>query len=260
MRQVLKSHLTKHTIFGVMRTYNEIELIEALQSLQIVEGDVLYVSSSLFELGTLKGVFDKTELCQRVLEAICSVIGNAGTVVVPTFSPSVGRLGTAFELETTPSETGIFSEFIRTHPSSIRSLHPLHSVAALGRKAEEICLNVSNNSYAIGSPLYRMFAMNAKAVALGAARPLTGWVHLLEFLSGVPYIYNKLLDIEVYEKKIKIQKEFYAPVRYLDFDITYDIVNAERLIANTGIFKFSPLGRGNIVWYAPLTILIKDAN
>ena len=51
LRQVLKSHLTKHTIFGVMRTYNEIELIEALQSLQIVEGDVLYVSSSLFELG-----------------------------------------------------------------------------------------------------------------------------------------------------------------------------------------------------------------
>ena len=110
------------------------------------------------------------------------------------------RLGTAFELETTPSETGIFSEFIRTHPSSIRSLHPLHSVAALGRKAEEICLNVSNNSYAIGSPLYRMFAMNAKAVALGAARPLTGWCICWSSSVGVPYIYNKLLDIEVYEK------------------------------------------------------------
>ena len=55
-----------------------------------MEGDVLYVSSSLFELGTLKGVFDKTELCQRVLEAICSVIGNAGTVVVPTLTKCGG--------------------------------------------------------------------------------------------------------------------------------------------------------------------------
>ena len=207
---------------------------------------MLYVSSSLFELGALENVHNRTDLCRQVLEAIQAVIGKAGTIVVPTFSPSVGRLGTAFELETTPSETGIFSEYIREHPSSIRSLHPLHSVAALGQKAEEICLNVSNNSYAIGSPSYRLFAMNAKALALGAARPQTGWVHLLEFLSGVPYIYNKLLDVEVYEKKIKIQQEFFAPVRYLDFDITYDIVTAERLIANTGIFKFSSLGSGTI--------------
>ena len=88
---------------------------------------------------------------------------------------------------------------------------------------------------------------------------LTGWVHLLEFLSGVPYIYNKLLDIEVYEKKIRFKRVLCSGA-ISSFDITYDIVNAERLIANTGIFKFSPLVRETSVWYAPLTILIKDAN
>ena len=133
------------------------EIKHLISSLGLKKKDVVLVHSSLFSLGKIENNVE------GFYKAIRDVIGEEGTIIVPTFTYSFRRNEVFDKLRTpAPKQLGPFSEFIRTHPSSIRSLHPLHSVAALGRKAEEICLNVSNNSYAIGSPLYRMFAMNAK--------------------------------------------------------------------------------------------------
>lgn len=229
-----------------MKTYSKSELSSAFQKLGITRGDALYVSSSLFQLGPMEEIKTKEQLCEAVLQSIMEVIGEEGTLVVPTFTPLIGRSGQPFILEESETGTGIFSEYIRTTQGSIRSLHPINSVAAVGARASEICENVSPHSYSIESPSYRLFKMNAKAVTIGAHRPLSGWVHLLEAMNGVPYIYNKLLDIEVYANGKKVEREFYASVRYLDFDIEYEIVQAENIIAETGVVNFANVGNGKI--------------
>lgn len=229
-----------------MSAYTKEDLRKSVEELGVKRGDTLYVSSSLFQLGMMAGIKSSDELCNEVLHCLIQIVGEEGTIVVPTFTTSLGRNGKSFILEETPAETGIFSEFIRTHPASVRSMHPLHSVAAIGARAKEICYKTPPNSYSIDSPSFRLYAMNAMAVMLGAERPLSGWVHLLEALNGLPYIYNKVLNIEVYKTGQRINREFYAPVHYLDFNISYDIIQAELAIAETGVIKFSPLGNGRI--------------
>ncbi len=229
-----------------MKTYTKADLIFALRKLGICEGDVIYVSCSLFQLGRVDGIANKEQLCQMVYDALISVIGNGGTIVVPTFTTFLGRSGEAFFLETTPTDTGIFSEYIRQREDSIRSLHPLHSVAATGAKSREICEKISPNSYSIASPSYRLYQIGAKAITLGAKRAYSGWVHLLEAMHGLPYIYNKLLDIDVYAKDQKVKCDFFAPVRYLDFNIEYDIIRAENIISDSGIVTYEGVGSGQI--------------
>lgn len=229
-----------------MKSYEKKGLVAAFGELGILRGDVLYVSSSLFQLGPMVGAKTSDQLCKAILDAIFEQIGREGTIVVPTFTTTLGRSGEPFILEETPTSAGIFSEYIRTHPDSIRSLHPIHSVAAIGRRAEDICSDASPSSYAIESPSFRLYEMDAKAVTIGADRPFSGWVHLLEVMHAVPYIYNKVLDIDVYVNSKKVEREFYAPVCYLDFDIEYDIVQAEIMISETGAVHYADVGNGKV--------------
>ncbi len=230
-----------------MKGYRKEDMSLGLEALGVTAGDAIYVSSSLFQLGPpMEGISTKDALCQAVFEAIWDVLGSDGTVVVPTFTPQAGRIGEPFVLEETPAETGMFSEFVRQRPDAVRSLHPINSVASVGRHARDICEDVPANSSAIDSPSYRLYEMDAKAITLGAKRPLGAWAHLLEALYGVPYKYNKLLDIKVYAGGKKVETEFYANVCYLDFDIRYDILGVENTMVEMGAAKFHELGDGRL--------------
>ena len=72
------------------------------------------------------------------------VIGPKGTLVFPTFSIDKTMENTLnnkkyiFNPNTTPSTVGKITEVFRTLPDVKRSLHPTHSVAALGPLAEEL--------------------------------------------------------------------------------------------------------------------------
>jgi aminoglycoside 3-N-acetyltransferase len=60
-----------------------------------------------------------------------------GTLVMPTMSwRIVTPANPIFDELATPSHVGILTELYRRHYASHRSLHPTHSVAALGRQAE----------------------------------------------------------------------------------------------------------------------------
>ena len=227
-------------------SYEKKNLTEALSTIGLTTGDVVYVSGSLFELGALKGAINSMQLCEAILNSFFDVIGPDGTLVVPTFTPQVARLGEAFICEQTPTNTGIFSEFVRNHPDVMRSIHPISSVAALGKHASSICGDISPCDYSMGSPSYRLYDMGAKAITLGAQRPLSGWIHLLEAMVGVPYKYNKLLSSDVYAGGVKIEQDFFANVYYMDFDISYDMANFEKMLIDAGAYQFCQLGRGSI--------------
>jgi len=227
-------------------TYTKKELYQALINLGIKKNDILFCSSSLFELGAIENVNTKEELCEVIYNVCFDVIGVEGTLVVPSYTPLLGKFGGDFILEETPTTTGIFSEYIRKKDISIRSLHPINSVSAIGPCAQEICLNVPSNCYAIDSPFFRLYELGAKAVTLGAYRSFGAWIHLCEALCGLPYIYNKLLDVEVYAKGNKVEQEFYTSVRYLYFDIHYNLQNVEQLMVDKGITNFTKVGGGRV--------------
>jgi len=76
-----------------------------------------------------------------VIDALLAVVESAGTVCMPALS--YGDYGPdtpppPFDPRTTPGIVGRIPERFRRRPGVLRSLHPTHSIAAVGARAEEI--------------------------------------------------------------------------------------------------------------------------
>lgn len=160
-----------------MTTRTEIE--QGLIKLGLRPGDTVIVHSSLSSFGEVEGG------AENVVEAILAVIGAEGTLVVPAFNfkPDV------FDPETTPSVCGAITEVVRTHPEAIRSLHPTHSVAAIGALADVITEGHDKTEpFGRGSALYKVLQVNGKILQLGVTHTTNSMIHVAEELAGVPYL------------------------------------------------------------------------
>ena len=73
--------------------------------------------------------------CQFVLDALLDVLTPSGTLLVPSFSYTCTQAKSEYISETTPSENGPFTNFVRVPPKAIRSLHPIFSLTGIGRDA-----------------------------------------------------------------------------------------------------------------------------
>src|SRR5262245_27479084 len=105
-----------------------------LRRLGVGSGDTVFFHSSLRSLGTVAGGAD------AVIDGFREAVGPAGTVVVPTFTllGRRGRFGSWYDHDASPSTVGLITETLRRRPEAVRSFHPIHSVAAAGRRAVEV--------------------------------------------------------------------------------------------------------------------------
>ena len=81
------------------------------------KGDIVFFSTSLGMVGTAKDVFTNDELNQLFLDCFRLVLGEEGTILVPTYSYTFGESTTTelacFDPDETVSRVGSFPEFIR---------------------------------------------------------------------------------------------------------------------------------------------------
>lgn len=227
------------------------EIIRTLRAVGVRRGDVLNVHSRLFTIGAVRDAAVE-EIPALYLRAFREVIGEAGTIVVPTFTTSFGRFGTPFVLETSPSEMGVFSEHVRTSPGAVRSLHPIQSLVALGRRASE--LTADHPVWNVGHDTVwdRLLRQGGKFVGLGIPpRRAMSFMHQVEFLACVPYLYHKMLRGEVYAGGGPVERQFLMAVRYLQYDIAYDLSRLEADLTEKSAITQRPLG-GDSVWVVPL--------
>src|SRR5437879_4924273 len=113
------------------------DLQRALSQLGVLPGDVLMVHSAFDRfLGFHGGPVD-------VIRALQDVVGPGGTLMMPTI-PFQGSaveyaLGEpVFDARRTVSRMGLITEVFRRAPGVVRSVHPTHSVAVWGSKADAI--------------------------------------------------------------------------------------------------------------------------
>ncbi len=129
------------------------------------------------------------------------VIGPKGTLVFPTFSIDKTMENTLnnkkyiFNPNTTPSTVGKITEVFRTLPDVKRSLHPTHSVAALGPLAEELTNTHLDDGTNFGrsSPLGKLYTLNGKIIGLGTNFGPVTFYHVYEdfYPKRFPGVYNK---------------------------------------------------------------------
>lgn len=180
-------------------------LADDVRALGVRPGETLLVHSSLSSLGWVCGG------AAVVVGALLDVLGDAGTLVVPTHSsdnsdpayweaPPVPeawwadiRASTpAFDARTTPCRgVGVVPETVRNWPGAVRSSHPQTSFAAVGPRAAAI-VDAHAPDCRLGerSPLARLEEGAARVLLLGAGFASCTAFHLAEYRIPSPRVDN----------------------------------------------------------------------
>jgi aminoglycoside 3-N-acetyltransferase len=174
-------------------------LLAGLKDLGVGEGDRLLVHASLSALGFVPGG------AQAVVEALKAAVHPNGLLVAPAFSahlsdpdhwqaPPVPEAWRAiiraeaptFDPAVTPSRgIGAVSELLRTSPGAVRGPHPLLSFTAWGRGAAEVVApHPVTVALGDGSPLQRLYDLDAKVLFLGSGYATCTAFHLGEHRAG----------------------------------------------------------------------------
>jgi aminoglycoside 3-N-acetyltransferase len=165
--------------------YTEGRLRRDLEALGVNSGRVLLVHSSLSSLGVVSGG------AETVIDALLAVVGPDGTLVMPSHTwDRPGRGDFAFDIDKTPSCVGAISEKFRTRPGTVRSLHPTHSVVALGAKARDLIAghDAAKTPCGEATPYARMIEERAQILFLGTTLDQNTMFHTLEAYAGSPYL------------------------------------------------------------------------
>lgn len=229
-------------------TYNDIEL--AVNTLNLKAGDTILIRTSLQNIGFyISG--GPQNLVKDLFELLYQAIGKEeGTLVVPTGCLSLCNTDKPFDIANTPSELGIFSEFVRKLPGVIRSFHPFFSYSAIGKLSKEICGYHPKTAFGPNSPKDKLINFNAKAISIGAPPNLTcTTVHHAEFMVGVPYRYIKEFNQPVVVDEKIIYDKFYLYVIYLNMALKR---NRNKKLWKTfkGELLKAPLGNSFIYTYS----------
>lgn len=168
-----------------MKTISREQLTSKLRELGIKTGSKIMVHSAVQYLGTpLNGLGE-------ILDSFTEVLGSEGTLVVPAFSFEFAK-SKIFDPATTPSTgMGVFSEFVRQIPGAVRTLHPMQSVAVIGRDASRIESFDTLSAFDDGSAFDFMLTNDYKILLLGASIQAVSLVHYSEQRAKVPYRYWK---------------------------------------------------------------------
>jgi len=227
------------------------DIVKAMTEIGLRSGDTVNVHSRLHAVGAVNDA-PVEGIPAAYLTAFREVIGETGTIVVPSTTTSFGRFGTPFVLEESPSELGVFSEYVRQSPGATRSLHPIDSLAALGPRAEELTNDHPRWNVGHGTTWDRMLGVGAKVVTIGVSpRESMSFMHQVEFMACVPYLYNKILQGEVSAGGRSVDGEFVMAVRYLNFEIAWDLTRLEGELEQMSAYSSSSLG-GHAIWSVPM--------
>ena len=229
-----------------MKGYTADDLRRALRDVGVVSGEVLCVHSSLLTLGPLEGVPPR-EMAGTVARVLLDHLGPKGTLVVPTFNFDFAK-GKPYDRQRTPSRgMGALSEHVRLMPGSVRSPHPLQSVAAVGARSHEICDRDTPSPFEPGSAWATIVDLNARVLLLGTVMQYATVFHVPEQAVGVPYRYWKEFTAPYTDQGVTTERTYRLYVRDLDLDPYLELARLDKALRARGALKETSVGSGTVV-------------
>ena len=164
-------------------------LMDEFRSLGMTEGDTIFVHSSYSTLGRVPGGVEGGP--QTVNDAILEVVGPEGTLIQPTFNYDFLK-GVPWDIRTTPSQMGVLTELLRTDPRAKRMFHPIYSMAAIGKHADELSAHRTTDCFGETTIFKKFRDWDAKILILGLiySKSIT-FLHHCEQAAGVDYRFLK---------------------------------------------------------------------
>ncbi|MHB9134026.1 MAG: AAC(3) family N-acetyltransferase [Armatimonadota bacterium] len=155
--------------------HSQSDLIAAFRTVGLREGDLVVVHSSLRRLGPVEGGAD------GVIDALLATIGPTGTLALPTFTyATVGDQQPVWHQTLTPSSAiGALPNVFLKRKGVVRSIHPSHSVAALGPKAAELVTGHENDDSPCSrtSPFGKLADWGGKILIIGVGLQCCTFFH-----------------------------------------------------------------------------------
>ena len=180
--------------------------------MNILKGDIILVHSALSSIGYVDGG------AETVIDALLETTGEDGTVVMS----SLTGWSDAFDSKTTPSVVGRISEEFRKRKGAVRSLHPVHSIVALGKQAKFITddHDKCETGCGAGTPYLKLRDLGGKVMLLGVDMDRNTIMHSLEEEINALYLKNLAIPaptyIEDYRNKTFTLEKF--PPGHRDFN------------------------------------------
>lgn len=219
-----------------MLPVNREAIKHGLGNLGVASGAVLLVHGSLRSIGYVEGG------AMTVIEALLESVGREGTVLVPTLTGNENLSQDNppfFDPVTSRSLTGIIPETFMHRPEAVRSLHPTHSVAAIGPLTDDLTQDHLNSITPcdIVSPYGKLAELdNGYILLLGVDHATSTMMHHVEEIVGVDYhmqpgVVNATVVVKGVSRNIHLMIHKYGAPR--DFNVV-DLMLSERGIQVTG--------------------------
>jgi len=195
-----------------------------IKTVGIKPGDTVYLGinigktfssykKTLFEEENILSI--KNKCSGLILDSLKKLVGNEGTIVVPTFSFSFIKQK-KFNIKNTPSTLGFFENFFLKQKKIKRSPHPIYSISVWG-KNKKIIEPCGTFSFGVNSPFSNFLDCNVKFVNIGCRWIETcTYVHHLEHLNGINHRFYKPTTGKVILNRYSKTDTYYNPVRFFN--------------------------------------------
>ncbi len=162
--------LTKHDIWSF------------LEGMEIASDSVVTMHTSLRSIGEIEGRAD------GLLDALTAYLHD-GLLLIPTHTwRIVNRNNPYYDVRSTVPNIGALPTVAAFRPDAVRTLHPTHSLAVFGKRAEEYAAGeeLSASPTPANGALSRLYEENGKILLVGVGHERNTYFHAVDERFNVP--------------------------------------------------------------------------
>lgn len=217
------------------------DLVRGFSELGLDAGDTLLVHSSYKAFGGVEGG------PQTVIDALLSVLGNEGTLIMPNFNFDFCK-GVPWDVRTTPSHMGVITNMVREHPEAKRVFHPIYSFAILGKHADTLTRERYKSSFEKNSLFGKLRALDGKIMIVGLSyTDSMTFFHHVEEMEGVDYRYMKAFTGLVTDENGETYEDTYTMlVRDLEKGVITEVDPMGELMEKAGLVSIRRIGEATV--------------
>ena len=230
-----------------------------LEVLGIQSGDILLVHSSLSSMGHVPGG------TEAVVMGLLRALGDEGTLLMPALSyEHVTPKHPVFDVRRTPSNVGVIPEHFRRRPGTRRSLHPTHSVCAVGAQADAMLRDhpLDHTPCGPNSPFSKLREMGGKILMLGCGLEPNTSMHAIEEWVEPSYLFGESLTYHLVDWSGSARERTYVTHDFEGYVQRYDRVShhldVPDLVEGTVLQAKTYLLRARALWNAALAACRED--
>lgn len=244
----------------IKTNYNSINIKESLDALGIKKGDDVFIHSNIALFGVMEFDSDNLDLYPNVFFiTIMDVIGEEGTLIVPTFTYSFMKKET-FDPRVSSSNMGMFSEYVRKLSNTLRSLDPNFSIAAIGKNAGYYTTIESKHSFDKNSFFDKFFQRNGIFINMNLDAGTT-FVHYIEKTIEVPYRFDKEFCGAVnYNNEVLNDCFTHFVYDHSKIENTPDFSRIEPSLISKGLLNVTKLGLGRLISFSSVDYFYSIVN